>query len=253
MEVGQAVDLLADDCLVAFPTETVWGLAARADSASAMERLRAFKGRDADKPVAVLVDGPDRLAELGVRLAPAAKRLAERFWPGPLTLVARCSEGRFAPGVAAPDGSIGLRCSSHPLAASLAAGALDRGLGPVTATSLNASGEPPARNAEEAARVASRDPSVVLIAGEAGGGAASSVVDATGGPIAVLREGAICEASILAAASPEAAASRAADPQTLDSSAAGARATQSRAAKPQAAKPQAANPQALVDPENPHR
>lgn len=191
----RALEVLAEDGLVAFPTETVWGLAVRAESPRAVARLHGFKGRDAAKPVAVLVDRCDRLAEIGVRLGPAGARLAAAFWPGPLTLVCTCTRS-LAPGVAAADGSVGVRCSPHPVAAALAAAALERGLGPLTATSLNRSGDAPARDIAEAMRVAAADPAIFVVRGEAGGAAPSTVVDVTGEALVVLREGAIPARSI---------------------------------------------------------
>jgi L-threonylcarbamoyladenylate synthase len=188
-----ALDVLAADGLVAFPTETVWGLAARAKSLIAIERLRAFKGREADKALSILLDSPERAADVSAEWGEPARKLAEAFWPGPLTLVVKCGL-RFAPGVVAADGSIGLRCSPHPVAAALAEGALARGLGPVTATSLNRGGDPPARNRAEAGRVC-RD-EIPMVDGEAGGEAASTVVDATSARLRVLREGAISRAAL---------------------------------------------------------
>jgi len=185
---AEALDVLAGDGLVAFPTETVWGIAACASSEAAVSRLRAFKGRDADKPVSILVASPEAAAEVAADWGPPARDLAERFWPGPLTLVVKCGR-RFARGVAAADGSVGLRCSPHPAAAALAAGARARGLGPVTATSLNRVGEPPARDRSEASRVCGD--AIPMLEGEAGGEAVSSVVDVTGSRLRVLREGAI--------------------------------------------------------------
>ncbi len=182
-----ALDVLAEDGLVAFPTETVWGLAARAESPVAIDRLRAFKGRG-DKALSILVDSPERAADVAAEWGEAARKLAEAFWPGPLTLVVKCGQ-RFAPGVVAVDGSIGLRCSPHPVAAALAGGALDRGLGPVTATSLNRGGDPPARNRVEAGRVCGGE--IPMVDGESGGEVASTVVDATSARVRVLREGAI--------------------------------------------------------------
>ena len=188
-----ALGILAEDGLVAFPTETVWGLAARAQSRAAIDRLRAFKGREAGKALSILVDSPERAADLASEWSDSARQLAETFWPGPLTLVVKCGE-RFAPGVVAADGSIGLRCSTHPVAALLAERALEGGLGPVTATSLNRGGEPPARNRTEAGDVCGDE--IPMIAGEAGGGAASTVVDATSARVRVLRDGAIPRAAL---------------------------------------------------------
>lgn len=185
---SSALDVLADDGLVAFPTETVWGLAARAVSEKAVAALRDFKGRNHDKPFSILLDGPDRAAEVAAEWCDPARKLADAFWPGPLTLVVLCGQA-LAPGVAAADGSIGLRCSPHPVAAALAGGAFDRGLGPVTATSLNRRGEPPARDRREARRICGDV--IAMLEGEAGGELASTVVDATTAPPRMLREGAI--------------------------------------------------------------
>lgn len=185
---AEALDLLADDRLVAFPTETAWGLAARATSVAAIDRLRAFKGRRDDKVFSVLVDAPEHAGDVAAGWGEPERALAEAFWPGPLTLVVKCGQ-QLVPGVAAPDGSVGLRCSSHPVAAALAGGARRRGLGPVTATSLNRSGDPPARNRAEAERVCGNE--IPMLDGEAGGEATSTVVDTRGGSLRVLREGAI--------------------------------------------------------------
>ena len=192
-----ALARVAGGGLVAFPTETSWGLGADARSEAALRRLRAWKGRDAAQPISVLVSGTDDLARLGARLTPAAARLARAFWPGPLTLVVRC-EAELAEGVAGPGGALGLRCSPHPVAAALAALAAARGVGPLTATSLNRSGEPDCRTRAEAAKCAAGE--IPLLDGEdAGGGPPSSVVDATGAEPVVLREGAVPRAAIAAA------------------------------------------------------
>lgn len=171
--------------LVAFPTETVWGLGADAGSAAAMERLRRWKGRDAGQPVAVLVPDRAALAALGIALPAAAERLAAAFWPGPLTLVVPAPRSRFAPGVARADGAVGLRCSPHPAAAALAAAWLGAGAGPLTATSLNRHGAPPARTrAEAAALCAGSDAILCLDAGPDAGAAAHDPAGAAPGRVA---------------------------------------------------------------------
>ena len=182
--------------LIGFPTETSWGLGADARSEVALAALRRWKGRDADKPISLLVSGEADLERLGAKLSPAARRLAGAFWPGPLTLVVRC-EASFARGIAGPGGAVGLRCSPHPVAAALGALALRRGVGPLTATSLNRSGEPASEKRSEAeACVRGEFP---LVAGDdAGRAPASSVVDATGDEPVVLRRGAISEAELAA-------------------------------------------------------
>lgn len=191
--LADAVARVAAGQLVAFPTETIWGLGADARSAQAVGRLRRWKG--GEQPLSVLVTGFTALAALGVRVNPLARELADAFWPGPLTLVLPC-RSRFAPGVARADGALGLRCSPHPVAASLARALEAARVGPITATSLNRHGEAPARSrAEAAAACAPADADApFLFVGDgldAGGGRASTVVDLTARAPVVLRWGAL--------------------------------------------------------------
>jgi L-threonylcarbamoyladenylate synthase len=213
MEVtlADAVAWIARGGLLAYPTETVWGLGADARSDAAVARLRAFKGRGDEAPISILVTGLGALAALGFRLDVAADRLAQEFWPGPLTLVLPC-DGAFAPGIAREDGAIGVRCTPHEVASELAARCERAGAGPLTATSCNAAGEPAARTRGEVLRVCERDPGVRVVMG--GGDAAgasfaqrdegerrpevlpSTVVDLTGPTPRVLRWGALAEAAL---------------------------------------------------------
>jgi L-threonylcarbamoyladenylate synthase len=196
--IAAARERLRAGGLVAFPTETVWGLGADACSEAAMARLRRWKGRDAAQPVAVLVADVAALALLGIALPATARRLAEGFWPGPLTLVVPAAPGRFASGVARGDGAVGLRCSPHPTAAALARALAQDRLGPLTATSLNRHGATPARTRREAvALCADRDAVWCLDTGpDAGAGAPSSVVDCSGPRPRLLRAGAIGAAEL---------------------------------------------------------
>jgi L-threonylcarbamoyladenylate synthase len=195
----EAVDWLAADGFIAYPTETVWGLGACADRPAAIERLLAWKGRASDAPLAVGVDSIEGAIALECEIDRRARRLMEAFWPGPLTIVVPCHR-RFAPGVARDDGALGLRCSSHPLARALCVAVAEAGLGPLTSTSLNRSGEAPASTIAEARAMEEKDvgvdgsavPRVVFAAGcEAGQATPSSVVDCTGARPEILREGAI--------------------------------------------------------------
>jgi len=189
--LAEGLEALRQEQLIAYPTETIWGLGACARSAAGLERLRVFKGRR-QLPVALLVDGIEAVLALGAELTPAARRLAEAHWPGPLTLVVPCPPNLFAPGVARDDGAVGFRCSPHPVAARLAAAARRAGVGPLTATSLNHTGEPPARTRDEALAVCGDAVRVVFGPGpDAGGGAPSSVVDCTGTEPVLLREAAL--------------------------------------------------------------
>jgi L-threonylcarbamoyladenylate synthase len=202
LELEDALAALRADGLVAYPTETVWGLGADARSPRAVARLRAWKGRGASRPIAVLVPDASVLDALGAPLPEPGRRLAGAFWPGPLTLVVRCS-GRFAPEVGRAHAGLGLRCSPHPAARALARAAWERGIGPLTATSLNRSGDPPARTRQEAAALCGSAPGEPrLLAGpwpDAGGADPSSVVDLTGAAPVLRREGSLPAAALAAA------------------------------------------------------
>jgi len=187
---------LARGGLLAFPTETSWGLAADAACPAALRALRRLKGRPAEKPLSVLVEDIAAALALGAVFSGSARALAEAFWPGPLTLVVP-QGGALAAAVAGPGGALGLRCSPHPVARELARRAAAAGIGPLTATSLNASGCPPARLREEAERICRGRPGLALVEGpDAGGAPESSVVDATGAEPKLLREGALAAAEI---------------------------------------------------------
>jgi len=190
--------VLEGEGCVAFPTETVWGLAASAGSQAAVEGLQAWKGRGDDQPISVLVSAPSVLTEQGFEVGPLARALMEEFWPGPLTLVLPC-RGSFAPGIAREDGSVGVRCSPHPVVGEWVAAAEAAGLGPLTATSCNRSGEPPARTESEARALCGAGPGpFVLAAGgrDAGGAAPSTVLDLAVTPARILREGAVSAAML---------------------------------------------------------
>jgi len=200
--IREAVGWLTDDGFLAYPTETVWGLGACADRTPAIERLLAWKGRASDAPLAVGVDSIEGAIALECEIDLHARRLMEAFWPGPLTVVVPCRR-RFAPGVARRDGALGLRCSSHALAHALCVAVAEAGLGPLTSTSLNRTGEAPAatfaaaremvgERAEGVAADRREAPRVVFEAGcEAGGATPSSVVDCSGARPEILRTGAI--------------------------------------------------------------
>ena len=197
LSVADAVAWIAQGGVIAYPTETVWGLGADARSHAAVGRLRALKGRGDAMPISILVTGVGALAALGVRLDAAAERLAREFWPGPLTLVLPC-DGAFAPGIAREDGAIGVRCTPHEVASELAVRCARAGAGPLTATSCNASGEPAARTRAEARRACERDPSVRVITtgADAGDEPPSTVIDVTGPRPRVLRWGALAEPAL---------------------------------------------------------
>jgi L-threonylcarbamoyladenylate synthase len=188
--IGAGGDWVRGGGLLAYPTETVWGLGADACSVAAIDRLRSWKGKRESAPISILIAEPDALEPLGFEFNDLARRLAAAFWPGPLTLVLNC-RGRFAPGVSRHDGAVGVRCSSHPIASALA------GAGPITSTSLNRSGATPAVTLEQAREICDADsdsPRMLAVEGaEAGGDGESTVIDTTGPELVVLRWGALAK------------------------------------------------------------
>ena len=176
--------------LIAYPTETVYGLGS-ATSAEAVVRLSALKGREAGKPFLLLVSDPGMLAGVGLRLTDAAARLAAAFWPGPLTMVLPGGEGRLPDLLRGPEGGIAVRWTSHAGAARLVAT-----LGsPITSTSANRPRTPPAMTGSEASSVfAEAEKSGALLVLDAGAlvpSAPSALVDCTGRVPVLRRPGAI--------------------------------------------------------------
>jgi len=186
--IAEAVAHLRGGGLVAYPTETVYGLGGPV-STDAVARVRALKARERAKPLLVLV--PSAKDAAGLRWTAGARELARIFWPGALTLVLEDPLGIFPRGVRHEDThAVGVRVSPHPVVARLL-----EGLGaPITSTSLNLPGELPALSGEEAVAVVERfgAPDVlVLDGGTLTPSESSSVVDCTGPVPVVLREGAV--------------------------------------------------------------
>lgn len=185
-EVAAAARVLAAGGVVAYPTETVYGLGVDATSRAAIERLLEAKGRDAGRGISVLVSDLAMAAPLLAAPPPkAAIALARRYWPGPLTIVLPASAS-VAAELRGPSGGVGLRCSSDPWAAAL----LARFGAPLTSTSANRSGDEPARDAA-GARAVFRAGVFVLDGGARLGSAVSTVIEFAGGRATVLRAGAI--------------------------------------------------------------
>ena len=193
--IARAVDLLGAGQPVAFPTETVYGLGARADDAAAVARVYAAKGRPSDKPLIVHVATVARARVLSGAWDETAEALARAFWPGPLTLVlpqaaAVCSA------VTAGTGTVALRAPAHPLALAL----LEACVFPVAAPSANPSGAPPPTTAAEVlAGLGGRIP-LILDGGPTSARVPSTIVDLTlgGGRARLVRQGALPLAELAA-------------------------------------------------------
>jgi L-threonylcarbamoyladenylate synthase len=194
--IARAAEALAAGELVAFPTETVYGLGARADDDAAVARIYAAKGRPADHPLIVHVaEGADAHA-FAHAWPESARRLAEAFWPGPLTVVVPRRPGIGA-ACAGGQASIGLRCPDHPVAQSLLAAARARGVPGVAAPSANRFGR---ISPTSAAHVAGEfDPApAILDGGDCEAGIESAIVDCTRAAPALLRPGVLTRAQLQA-------------------------------------------------------
>lgn len=186
-----ALEVLRAGGLVAFPTDTVYGLGALAFEGQAVARLYMAKKRGIEKAIPVLLGEASALETVGSASA-MARRLAEAFWPGPLTLVVlKRPEVPDAVGLA---GTVGVRVPNHPVALRLLEAA-----GPLATTSANRSGSSSPRTADEVRAELDDRIDLVLDGGECPGGRPSTVVDCTGSEPVVLREGPVSMGQIQAA------------------------------------------------------
>jgi L-threonylcarbamoyladenylate synthase len=187
-----AVDVLRHNGLVAFPTDTVYGVGAMVSRPEAVQRLYVVKGRSTDKAIAVLVGRLADLATVAADLTPAAQALARRFWPGPLTLV--LTRHPALPSAVSPLPTVGVRLPDHPVTRAL----LEQ-IGPLAVTSANRSGEPSPLTAADVLAQLSGRIELILDGGRVPGGVPSTVVDCSGTTLTVLRDGPITAAAIAAA------------------------------------------------------
>jgi L-threonylcarbamoyladenylate synthase len=179
--ICRAADVMAEGGLVAFPTDTVYGLGAAPSRPDAAEKICAAKGRGRSKPLARLVADRETAARLAGSWPRLAEDLARAYWPGALTIVV---------------GGVGLRLPASEAARSLAS----RLGGSILATSANRSGGPEPRTAEEVAAALGPDVDLILDGGRTAG-VPSTVVRVTGEQLEVLREGAIGEDELKSVAS----------------------------------------------------
>jgi len=190
--IPHAVKLLRAGRLVAFPTDTVYGMGAILTNPEAIEQLYVVKGRDSTKAIAVLVGSLEAIWQVSTEIGPTALRLAQRFWPGPLTLVVpRRSD---LPANLSTLLTVGVRMPDHPITLRLLTLA-----GPLATTSANHSGMPDNRVAEEVYSQFNGLIPLILDGGRTPGGKASTVVDCTTAEVTILRQGPITVEQISAA------------------------------------------------------
>ncbi|MFM9108420.1 MAG: L-threonylcarbamoyladenylate synthase [Chloroflexota bacterium] len=181
--------------VVSFPTDTVYALAASLAFPDALERIYDLKGRDEAKPLPVLLSAPARLRDVAAGVDDRLLDLADRFWPGPLTIVLPARDGLPAAATgrdAAGGRTVAVRVPDHFLAIEV----IERAGGAVGSTSANRSGDPPARSAAEVLAQLPAGFDILLDGGVAPGGVPSTVVEAGPDGVRVLREGAIARETL---------------------------------------------------------
>jgi L-threonylcarbamoyladenylate synthase len=192
---GEAVAVLQAGGIIALPTDTVYGIAVALTTPGGIERLFAAKDRPPDKAITVLADSLEQVAGL-VEVPDLGRRLANRYWPGALTLVLPVrTDARLPLALTAGTRTLGVRVPGHPTPRSLA-----RAVGPLPTTSANRSGDADCRDADSVAAALGRNLDLILDGGPSPGGVPSTVVDCTGPEPRVLRAGAIPESDIARAA-----------------------------------------------------
>lgn len=182
----QIAELLRSDGVIALPTETFYGLGASYRSRPALQRVLSLKERPAGMPLLLLVSGAAMARALAPDAPPELERLAERFWPGPLTLVVPAPAG-LPDEITSGGPTVALRHPAHQVADSIV-----RALGePITGTSANRSGRPPVRTAAELELAPAGVLDGIVDAGPTPGGPPSTLLDITIRPARIVRPGAV--------------------------------------------------------------
>jgi L-threonylcarbamoyladenylate synthase len=184
--IAAAVATLKGGDVIAFPTETLYGLGADALNSAAVKKVFQLKGREFANPIPVLVAHREMLPSLVTSVPALAEKLISSFWPGPLTIILPARRD-IPPPLVSLSGGIGVRISSQPLATELV-----KALGcPLTATSANPSGQPPARTVEEARNYFAGQIDIFIDGGKLVSKTGSTVAEITGDTIKIIRAGEI--------------------------------------------------------------
>ncbi len=188
--IQRAREILQSGGLVAFPTDTVYGVGALAFDGKAVESIYAAKDRPVEKAIPILIGRTEDIGKAASEVPPMAKKLAEQFWPGPLTIV--LPKHSDLPESVSATNTVGVRIPDHPVALSLLQAA-----GPMAVTSANISGQPNPSTAKEVLAQLTGRIALIIDGGKTPGGVPSTVVDCTGPKPLVLREGPIHYEEIL--------------------------------------------------------
>ena len=182
----RAAEILAGGGVIAYPTETFYGLGADATNEKAIEKIFAVKGRNFKNPISLIIGQADDIYPLVQDVPKTAKKLMTAFWPGALTIIFSAAD-KISPLLTAGSGKIGLRVSSHPGAQ----GIVQKLKRPLTATSANLSGAPECTRASEVAEQIGDKIDAIIDLGNTPGTKGSTIIDVTCTPPVILREGAI--------------------------------------------------------------
>ncbi|PKN36548.1 MAG: threonylcarbamoyl-AMP synthase [Deltaproteobacteria bacterium HGW-Deltaproteobacteria-2] len=184
--LSRAAEILAGGGIIAYPTETFYGLGADATNEKAIKKIFAVKGRNFKNPISLIIGKPEDTYTLVRDIPESAQKLMAAFWPGALTIVFQASD-KIPPLLTAGSGKIGLRISSHPIALKI----IQKLKKPLTATSANLSGLPECSLASEVIKQIGDKVDAILDGGKTQGGKASTIIDVTCDPPVILREGTI--------------------------------------------------------------
>jgi L-threonylcarbamoyladenylate synthase len=190
--IQTAVELLQEGEIIAFPTDTVYGLGANAFYSPGIIKLFEAKGRDANKAIAVLIGDLSQLDLLTEIMTDTGRILSKKFWPGALTIVV--PKKKDIPELLTAGNSIGIRMPDHPVALELL-----KQFGPIAATSANLSGKNNPHDAKDVYKQLNKRVPLILDGGRCPGGVPSTVVDCSENEVRILRPGAISEEVIKAA------------------------------------------------------
>ncbi len=188
----RAAQVLADGGLVAFPTDTLYGLGASVSLPLSIERLFIAKDRPLERSIPILIASLDQLEDVAAVVPESVRRLALAFWPGPLTLIV--PRRGDLPDILGPTPTVGVRVPNHPVAL-----ALLRLSGPLAVTSANLSGAEGCTTGEQVEQALTGKIDLILDGGRCPGGVASTVAAHDGKGVRILRQGPISREAIIAA------------------------------------------------------
>ena len=180
--IRRALDVLNKGGLVAFPTDTVYGVGALVSDGRAVESIYVAKDRPIEKAIPVLIADAEDMEKVAMDIPEIARRIAARFWPGPLTCL--IPKQPTLPQAVSATSTVGVRVPDHEVAR-----ALLRAAGPMAVTSANISGQPSPSTAQEVFAQLSGRIELIIDGGQTPGGIPSTVVDCTNNEIRILREG----------------------------------------------------------------